>query len=436
MKPWRVQCPVFLPFVLKLAIRSQSSSRMKFRACFGPSTLVTAAFIGPGTLTTCTRAGIQHGYELLWALAFAGLATIILQEMSARLGWVTGKGLGEAVRSQFTKPASRFVSFAIIISAILIGNAAYESGNLAGAAIGLELLLGIESWGAAIVGVVCFGLLWFGRYQWLERILIALVVIMSLCFLATAIVVKPDWSEVLRGLRPQAISKDNFLTIMGIIGTTVVPYNLFLHAAAISKKWKPDALLSDIRTETAVAVILGIGISMLIVITSAATKDQLSDPQDISNARDFAVQVEPVFGRLAQVFMGVGFFAAGLSSALTAPLAAAFAVRGLFGWEDADVTTEGSGNNDRQKGFVLTWATIVLIGILVSQSDIKLVSIILFAQVSNAIVLPFIGVFLFQLANSKAVMGVHKNKALSNVFGAFVLMVLLLLSTASVIKLF
>lgn len=409
---------------------------MKFRACFGPSTLVTAAFIGPGTLTTCTRAGIQHGYQLLWALAFAGLATIILQEMSARLGCVTGKGLGEAVRSQFTKPASRFVSFAIIISAILIGNAAYESGNLAGAAIGLELMLGLESWGAAIVGMLCLGLLWFGRYQWLERVLIGLVVLMSACFVATTIVVQPDWKQVVQGLQPQAISRDNFLTIMGIIGTTVVPYNLFLHAAAISKKWKPDAALSEIRTETVVAVILGIGISMLIVITSAATKNQLSDPQDIGNARDFAVQLEPVFGHLAKALMGVGFFAAGLSSALTAPLAAAFAVQGLFGWRNEDSSDDGSSDSDRHKGFVVTWAAIVMIGILVSQSGIKLVSIILFAQVSNAIVLPFIGVFLFQLANSEAVMGVHKNRATSNTLGALVLMVLLMLSTASVIKLF
>lgn len=409
---------------------------MKFRAWFGPSTLVTAAFIGPGTLTTCTRAGIQHGYQLLWALAFAGLATIILQEMSARLGWVTGKGLGEAVRGQFTKPASRFVSFAIIISAILIGNAAYESGNLAGAAIGLELLFGIEQWAAAIVGALCFGLLWFGRYQWLERVLIGLVLVMSGCFLATAIVVQPDWDEVLGGLRPQMISQDNFLTIMGIIGTTVVPYNLFLHAAAISKKWKPDASLSDIRTETTVAVVLGIGISMLIVITSAATKDQLSDSSDIGNARDFAVQLEPVFGGLAKSLMGIGFFAAGLSSALTAPLAAAFAMQGLFGWHKTDLSADASVDSERHKGFVVTWAAIVLIGIFVSQSGIKLVSIILFAQVSNAIVLPFIGVFLFQLANSRTVMGVYKSKALSNTLGAFVLMVLLLLSTASAIKLF
>lgn len=409
---------------------------MNFRAWFGPSTLVTAAFIGPGTLTTCTKAGIQHGYQLMWALAFAGLATIILQEMSARLGWVTGRGLGEAVRSEFTGKASRFVSFAIIISAILIGNAAYESGNLAGAAIGLELLFGTERWAAAIVGILCLGLLWFGRYQWLERVLICLVLVMSACFLATAIVVQPDWNEVLRGLRPQMISQDNFLTIMGIIGTTVVPYNLFLHAAAISKKWKPDASLSDVRTETTIAVVLGIGISMLIVVTSAATRDRLSDPEDISNARDFAVQLEPVFGGLAKSLMGIGFFAAGLSSALTAPLAAAFAIRGLFGLPSDDSSSTDPAVSDRQAGFVATWAAIVLIGIIVSLSGVKLVSIILFAQVSNAIVLPFVGVFLFKLANTERVMGAYQNRALSNILGALVLMVLLLLSTASAIKLF
>lgn len=408
---------------------------------------MTAAFIGPGTLTTCTRAGIQNGYELLWALVFAGIATIVLQEMAARLGWVTQSGLGEAIQGEFTGRVARPLAFVLVISAILIGNAAYESGNLAGAAIGIELVFGSHRFTGLLVGCLCLGLLWFGRYQWLERILIGLVIAMSACFLATAIVVQPDITEVLQGFRPRAIHGDNFLTIMGIIGTTVVPYNLFLHASAISKKWKPDASLKDLRIETVVAVVLGIAISMLIVVTSAATRQQLTDTSNIGNAADFAVQLQPLFGKLANILMGVGFFAAGLSSALTAPLAAAFAVRGLFGWPDGDRPPDydrptGGDRSDgetpggeRDWRFVAVWALIVLIGIVVGQGGVKLVSVILFAQVSNAIILPFIGIFLFRLANSERVMGQHRNGKVSNVLGAAVLIVLVLLSAASAMKL-
>lgn len=398
---------------------------MNARALFGPSTLVTAAFIGPGTLTTCTRAGIVHGYQLIWALMFAGLATIVLQEMAARLGWVTGRGLGEAVRSQFTGKVSRVASFAIIISAILIGNAAYESGNLAGAVIGLQLLTGWEFPGGLVVGGLCLGLLFFGRYQWLERLLVGLVILMSLCFLATAVIAQPDWKAVLAGFTPCAVSAENYLTIMGIIGTTVVPYNLFLHASTISRKWGPDASLKEIRLETVVAVVLGILISMLIMVTAAAGRSALSNSDSIQSARDFGQVMEPYFGRFAEIMMGTGFFAAGLSSSLTAPIAAALAMKGLFGWSDSD----------RHPGFLLVWASIVVIGMVVSQSGVRLVSVILFAQVSNAIILPFIGVFLFRLVNLPQVMKDHRNKALSNSLGALVLMVVLLLTIASVIKL-
>ena len=112
---------------------------------FGPSTLVAAAFIGPGTLTTCTLAGVQSGYTLLWAMLFAIIATIVLQEMAARLGFATQEGLGEAFNKQFSKGIARYVVFFLVIGAILIGNAAYEAGNISGGVLGLDVLVG-ESW--------------------------------------------------------------------------------------------------------------------------------------------------------------------------------------------------------------------------------------------------------------------------------------------------
>ena len=399
---------------------------MNFRVLFGPSTLVTAAFIGPGTLTTCTLAGIERGYELLWALAFAAIATIVLQEMAARLGWVSGSGLGEAIREHYQSPAPRLFAFVLVISAIFIGNASYEAGNLSGAIIGLELLFGKNLYWAMVVGVLALGLLWFGKYQVIEKILIGLVIIMSGCFLITALIVRPDLNEILKGFRPQAISQENFLHIARIVGTTVVPYNLFLHASTISKKWKKDASIWELRAETAIAILLGVGISMLIVITSAATREQIADADTIKKAQHFAVQLQPLAGNFAHVLMGVGFFAAGLSSALTAPLAAAYAVRGLFGWSD----------DDTQPKFIAVWVTILLVGIIVSLTQLDLIYIIKFAQVANAVVLPFIGIFLFRLANSAKVMKHHQNGLLSNVFGVLVLLVLFALSIASFINVY
>ncbi|NNJ26352.1 Nramp family divalent metal transporter [Alienimonas chondri] len=419
-----------VPNVRPLCARSDTLNRTPLRrppsgrSWFGPSTLVTAALIGPGTLTTCTRAGIQHGYDLLWALGFAGLTTVVLQEMAARLGWATGAGLGEAIRREFRTRRSRTLSFGLVIAAILVGNMAYESGNLSGAVIGLELLVGPTPIGAVAVAAACGGLLWWGRYRGLERVLIGLVLLMSGCFLATAITVRPDLSALVAGFRPKAMEPEHFLTVMGLIGTTVVPYNLFLHASTISTRWGPEAPIRDVRRETVVAVLLGVLISVLIVVTSAGSRARLPNPGAIDNVSDLAVQLGPLAGRFAEVLMGIGYLAAGVSSALTAPLAAALAARGLFGWE----------SNDRDRRFVGVWAVILLVGAAVGQSGVKLVSVILFAQVANAVILPLIGAYLLRLANSRSTMGGATNGWISNAAAAAALLVLAAISSVSLWK--
>ncbi len=393
---------------------------------FGPSTLVAAAFIGPGTLTTCTMVGVQMSYSLLWAMLFAIVATIVLQEMAARLGFVTQQGLGEAFNRQFPKGISRLVVFFLVIGAILIGHAAYEAGNISGGVLGLDLLVPIlsESFGIGEVqlmpvalGVICFLLMYFGGYKWIEKILISLVILMSVCFLVTAIMVQPNISEILQGFIPQRVEGENFLLIMAVIGTTVVPYNLFLHASTISKKWKATDSLKDLRIENAVAIILGGLISILIIIT-AASSDVLTE---VKSAKDLAIQLEPLFGQRAKWFMGVGLMAAGLSSALTAPLAAAFAAKGLFGWSDDETNIK----------FRAVWMVILVIGILVSITDVERVLIIKFAQITNAILLPFIAGYLLYISNSKVILGQFTNNRLSNILGVIVLIVTILLSLKS-----
>lgn len=393
----------------------------------GPSTLVTAAFIGPGTVTVCTLAGVNTGYSLLWALVFSVIATIFLQEMTARLGLVTQQGFGEAIRAQIQNPALRVLSVLLVLGAIVVGNAAYEGGNISGAVLGFEELfttldIGINgvkfSLIPPILGIIAFGLLMIGRIKIIERFLIGLVMILSLVFVTTAIVVQPDISSILKGMFLPSTNAADLLLVVGLIGTTVVPYNLFLHAALVREKYHSVEQLSDLRKENATAIILGGIISMSIVITSATT---MFGNAGISNAADMATQLRPLLGNWAGYFLGTGLFAAGISSAITAPLAAAYAAKGILGWQ---------GDLNSMK-FRAVWMSILLIGVVTSMFGIKPVVIIQFAQVANGILLPVVVVFLIYLMNKTALLKTHTNSMLQNIVGAFILLVTIALAVRS-----
>ena len=241
-----------------------------FKKYFGPSTLVTAAFIGPGTLTVCTISGASQGYSLLWVLLFATITTILLQEMAARLGLITQKGLGEAIRMNIHHPVLKLLSIVLVFTAIIVGNAAYEAGNISGAALGLNGLFTESRLWPILIGLVAFVVLMMGKSKLLEYILIGLVVAMSLVFIVTAIVVKPDLSKLMAGFIP-SINDSNQLAVLALVGTTIVPYNLFLHASSVSNKWRKPEQLRELRAENRIAIGLGGLISMAIVITSAST---------------------------------------------------------------------------------------------------------------------------------------------------------------------
>lgn len=396
---------------------------LNLKKYFGPSTLVAAAFIGPGTLTTCTMVGVQTSYSLLWAMLLAIVATIVLQEMAARFGYATQQGLGEAFNQQFRSGIARYLVFFLVIGAILIGNAAYEAGNISGGVLGMDLIVGEQPIMPIVIGALCFALLFFGNYKWVERILIGLVILMSICFLFTALMVQPNLGDVFRGFIPSGISSDNFLLIMAVIGTTVVPYNLFLHASTISKKWSKEDSLKDLRIENAVSIVFGGVISILIIITAASSADAIGE---VKNAKDLAIQLEPLLGKGAKWFMGIGLMAAGISSALTAPLAAAYAAKGLFAWSD----------DEKDIKFRAVWMLILVIGVLVAITDVERVLIIKFAQITNAILLPLIASYLLYISNSKEMLGKHTNSIFSNVLGGLLILFTLALAFRTLGKVF
>lgn len=224
------------------------------------------AFIGPGTVTTASVAGADFGYALVWALVFSVAAAIVLQEMSARLGVVSREGLGEALRTTFDNRAVQIGAIVLVVAAITVGNAAFQSGNLLGAALGLEAVFGGGPglW-AAIVAALAAMLLATGNYKAVERTLVWLVVLMGAVFIVTAVIVTPNLSDLVAGFVP-TIPSGSVLTVVALIGTTVVPYNLFLHASSVQDKW-PE----DVPTDRAVKVAtldtrLSIGIGGLVTL--------------------------------------------------------------------------------------------------------------------------------------------------------------------------
>lgn len=389
----------------------------------GPGILVAAAFIGPGTITICTLAGVNFGYALLWAMLLSVVATVVLQEMAARLGIVTQKGLTSLLREEIPNRLIRTMVLGIILAAIVIGNTAYEAGNISGATLGLEALFG--SGGLAyypwIIGGLAFALLFIGSYKVLEKTFITLVGLMSLSFVITAILTNASITGILKGLFTPEIPSGSLLTIVALIGTTVVPYNLFLHASLVREKWSSVSDLSKARKDTLFSVMLGGFVSMAVIIAATAI------PKDeISNALDMAKSLEPLYGNAASVFMGIGLFAAGITSSITAPLAAAYVVNNCFGWNATM----------KDPRFRMVWMIVLLIGAGSLSLQIRPIEIIQFAQVANGLLLPLIAVTLLWMINRKELMGINKNALWQNVLSLVIIGIVFLLGIKSIFVVF
>ena len=394
----------------------------------GPGTLVAAAFIGPGTVTLCTLAGVNFGFNLLWAMLLSIIATIVLQEMAARLGIISQKGLSEVIREEIKTPFLRKGITILILSAVVVGNASYEAGNISGGILGLESILGKYSLSlgnmsinlmSLLIGFIAFLLLYIGNYKFLEKALISLVLLMSVSFVATAIITKPNILEVLNGLFVPKFPEKSILTIIGLVGTTVVPYNLFLHAALVKERWHKKEDLSFAKKDTIISIILGGLVSIAIIISAAAIQTT-----DITNAADLAKGLAPLFGDFAKYFMALGLFAAGITSAITAPLAAAYVAKGCLGW---------SGGL-KSKKFRFVWIAILCLGVLFSSIGIKPIEIIKFAQVANGMLLPIIAGVLLWIVNKKSVLGIYINTKTQNVLGILILCIAIFLGVKGILK--
>lgn len=396
---------------------------MKWFRDIGPGVLIAAAFIGPGTVTLCTIAGASFGYSLIWAIVLSTFSTIVLQEMSLRIGLVTRMNLAEVIRTSIKSIFLNRLIILLIISSIIIGNTAYEAGNITGASLGISAIINYESinYIPVFIGLIAFVILYQGDYKILERSLVSLVIIMSVSFFITAIMTKPDITNLLNGIFKPQVNSSNLIVVLGLIGTTVVPYNIFLHSSLVSEKWNSIDKLKVARIESFISILLGGLVSLSIIITAASVSNQ-----NVTGVIDLAKGLEPLYGKFAIYFLGLGLFASGITSSITAPLAAAYVAKSCFGWN----------NSLKSNRFRLVWIFILITGVIVSMININPIEIIKFAQFSNSLLLPIIAIILLWLINDKNIISPKYNYKYQNIFGFFIVIISLILGIKGLIFLF
>jgi manganese transport protein len=391
----------------------------------GPGPLIAAAFIGPGTVTVCTLAGINYDYTLLWALILSIVATLYLQEISGRLGLFTGQDLSELVRNQSQSKYFKIFSSVLILLAIGLGNAAYQSGNISGANLGLGVFTELPTliWGEAqiqpgnlLFGVIALLLLWLGNFRRIEKVLIALVILMAVAFLLTAIMTKPDLKGIISGFVPR-FDTEKFPTVVALIGTTVVPYNLFLYASLVKNRWKKSSSLPEMRTDIRISVILGGLVSMGILIVGVANPSSQLD-----SAQDIAKGLTGVFGEFGTYLMGFGLMAAGLTSSITAPLAGGLVICGVLGWSQEIKSTP----------MRISMGIILVLGLIFSSMGIRPVNLITLAQLTNGILLPIISGWLIWAGSQAKFLGEFRNGIFTTGIGILIWLISLALGLKSI----
>jgi manganese transport protein len=360
--------------------------------------VISAAFIGPGTVTTAVSAGANYGLTLLWAVTFATFGCVALQEISARITIASGLTFGESLLKKFG-PRKGLALQWIIGGSVIFGCAAYEAGNILGAVAGLNLLTGASSTLLTIIVTVVTGIvLWIGGKSWISNLMMLLVIMMGVAFTALAFSQKFGFIDLTKSVITPVIPAGSELIVLGLIGTTIVPYNIFI-GAGISK----GQTISLMRVGLGVSVAIGGAITAAIVIAGISI-DSFHSFQEIADAMKAQV------GEWGAFALALGLFAAGFSSAITSPYASSLIATTVFHFSS-------------EWKVKATWILVLMSGFVFGISGVKPIPVILAVQALNGLILPLITMYLIIIVNDDEVVPKkHQHDSRYNI----VLMVILL----------
>lgn len=375
-----------------------------FLTILGPGLITASADNDAPGIATYSMAGSRYGYSFLWLLVVVTIGEVIVQEMAARMGAITGKGTSDLIRERFGVPVTTFAMFCLILA-----NMGTTMAQFAGIAAGTELL-GISRYITVPLAALAVGFLVLrGSYRYVEKALLALS-LAALSYVISAVVVNPPWSQVLREAVTPSLraDPDYILAILATVGATITPWGIVYMQASVADKGVTKDEYRYTRLDVVVGAAWGNLISAFIVISTAATLFGLGIAVD--SAADAAIALEPLAGSAARYLFSAGLLGASLLAASVLPLSTTYAICEAFGWE--------RGLNQRTKDapifYGLYVAMIVVSVLVVLVPGIPLFPIMWASQALNALLLPVLLVLVLKLANDRRVMGDWGNSRLQN----------------------
>ncbi|HKW18936.1 MAG TPA: Nramp family divalent metal transporter [Terriglobales bacterium] len=405
----------------RMPLRSMRFRLLAFLAIFGPGFITANVDNDPGGIFTYSQAGAKFGYALLWTLIPTTIALIIVQEMAARMGAVTEKGLSDLIREEFGLRATFFTM--LILGMADFGNIMSEFSGIA-AGMGL---FGVSKYIVVPIAAVLVWILVVGNsYRPVERILIGFSLI-YFTYVISAFLAHPDWKAAIQHTVVPTVTKSSeyLVMVIGLIGTTITPWMQFYLQASIVEKGIGKKQYALSRWDVILGCIITDVVAFFIVMACAATL-YTSGIHNINDAADAAAALKPLAGQWAFLLFAIGLINAGMLSAAILPLATAYNICEGLGIE--------SGINKKwseARGFYWLYTLLIAFGAgVVLIPRIPLLKVILYSQVVNGVLLPFLLIFMLILINKKDLMGEYKNSKPVNVLAWSTCGILIVLSLA------
>ena len=416
------------PFTSREVPRSGSLRAMRLRlfavlAVLGPGFITANVDNDPGGILTYSQAGAKFGYGLLWTLIPTTIALIVVQEMAARMGAVTGKGLSDLIREEFGLRATFFTM--IVLGLADLGNIAAEFAGVA-SAVGI---FGVSKYFAVpLAAVLVWGVVVRGTYTVVERVMLVFSMV-YFAYPVSAFLSRPEWHLAIRHtVLPEVNSSSEYLAmVIGLVGTTITPWMQFYLQASIVEKGITTRQYRWSRLDVILGCIITDVVAFFIVVACAATL-HVKGIREIADAADAAVALAPLVGRFASLLFAIGLLNAALLSAAILPLATAYNVAEGLGLE--------SGVNKRfseAPAFYWLYTSLIVVGAgFVLIPRLPLIRVIMVSQVANGILLPFVLFFMLKLINRRDLMGTYVNSRAANAIAWSTSIVMVALTVALV----
>jgi len=371
----------------------------------GPGIITATVDNDAGGITTYSVAGANFGYSLLWTLIPITILLIIVQEMVARLGAVTGKGLADLIRENFGIKLTFFIMIGLVFANLFVTISEFAGIAAVGEMFGMSRFIIVP-----LVALFVWFLILKLDYKVLEKFFF-IMILFYITYIISGFMSKPDWGPVLKQLVVPSFqwSKSYFFLMIAVIGTTITPWMQFYLQSSIVEKGIGKEEYKYSRWDVIIGSLTTNIVSFFIIVTCAAVL--FTKGIEIASAEHAAYALEPLAGQYASLLFAVGFFGAALFGAFILPMATSFYVCEAFGWE--------SGVNkkfkDAKNFYILLSVMIFISALLILIPKIDLISLMLFAQFINGILLPVILIIILRLVNNKKLMGKYVNNRFYNI---------------------